>query len=250
MKSERSGNNSFLKKLIVMVLLLSSIYLIIALINLIPFGINFLCGKYYVNDNLFPNYSNVFNSIFTIISIIISSCFSWMLYKINNEQKNNNYNLNIASPASAIYLIIKFNLLSDLIEILNLEENKSIFKNEKYKDKNGQVCEASDIFSDKWPRVNTEKVEEYLFKIIGDIEDIDLKKVLFALVQDVSDGRNITLTMLETGLIDTKKNIIIETSGKKWLRIFYDIYGEGWNYLDNDYKIVMKRLQEMSRSRK
>lgn len=245
--SKKINSDFILKGLVIIILCLSITYLVISLMNLIPFGIYFLQGQYYVDNAFFPNYSNVFNSIFTVVSIIVSGCFSWILYRINNEQKNNNYNINIASPAAAIYYIIKFYLLSCLSDVL--KNSKSALKDEEIKFKNGRIGKTSEVFNYECPRVNTEKIQEYLFKMVGGIEETDLRHTLFVLVEDISSNRNI-VSILKKGLVDDNKNIVLETSGKRWVAIFYDIYDEKWDELDTTHKEIMKKLWEISQNRK
>lgn len=236
MKNRKISLEPFIKVMILIILALSIMYCIISFVNIIPFGIKFIRGEY-LADSLYPNYSSVYSSVFTLINIVITGCLSWLVYKINNEQKNNNYNINIVSPANGIYYIIKFYLLECVYNYLN--NTKGIWVDEEYKNTDGEIVKASEVISKSCPNVNSDKIEEYLFKIIGNIEEPRIRHNLFAIVQDIIRKKNILYTL--------EAKFTTEISGKAWANLIFDISEEKWTCLNFESTEIMEELLELSK---
>lgn len=80
------------------------IYLIISISLLAPYLKKFLEGNYAIDLNDLPNFSDLFNSIFSVINILITSFLSYLIYNLTKKANCDSHNLNVASSS---YIIIK-----------------------------------------------------------------------------------------------------------------------------------------------
>lgn len=225
--------------------IVSIIYLLISLTNIVPFGIEFIKGEYSAVSNVYPNYVNVFNSIFTVINILVTSSFSYLLYSTNREQKNNNYNKDIASKSTAVYYQLKFILLNSYSDILI--KNKAIIHDGFYNSKVGKK-KCSDILFDKMPEVYSEDLEQNIFSIIGFIRERDTRKNLFYLINDIKANKNISYVLKEEIIGEQSK--LMQVEGEKLVQVFYDIFNDKYDFLDDSYHNLMLELQKLSEYKK
>ncbi|MDZ5044257.1 hypothetical protein GNF45_15665, partial [Clostridium perfringens] len=77
---------------LILISILSIIYLIISLSLLLPMGFQFLNNKYTAVSDLMPNYSTVFESVFTLVGILTSLTVSLLLYRLTKKQIIDSYN--------------------------------------------------------------------------------------------------------------------------------------------------------------
>ncbi|WP_221372901.1 hypothetical protein [Clostridium perfringens] len=71
---------------LILIFILSIIYLIISLSLLLPMGFQFLNNKYIAVSDLMPNYSTVFESVFTLVGILTSLTVSLLLYRLTKNK--------------------------------------------------------------------------------------------------------------------------------------------------------------------
>ncbi|AIY82407.1 hypothetical protein U729_2600 [Clostridium baratii str. Sullivan] len=237
-----------LKNLTVLILigiiLLSVIYLIIAFINLLPIGIQFLKGEYSVTTDIMPNYSTVFESIFTLVSILTSLLVSFLLYKLTKQQVKTEYNKEIVGPANLVYFKIKHHLIHCLVEILN---NNSDRINTEEVTQTRTQNEIEFIIYSNFHQINTHNLEDNIYKILGEIEDEESVRKLLLINEEILRS-NSTIRMLRPGLI--VNNVVRETSGEFWANIIVSLYNNNFEYLNDNYKKMMNNILELSKRRK
>lgn len=231
--------------ILIVVVILSLIYLGISLFCLLPFGIRFLKGTYITSNDLMPNYSTVFESIFTLINILTSLLVSFLLYKLTQKQSIDSYNKEIVSPANLVYFKIKHYLIHCLIE--ELQNNRGRIISGEFSTENG-IKQSDSVIYINFPQVNIDNLEENIYKILGEIKDYTSVKKILILAEDIR--RNAILGMLRPGLINSSNHTVIETSGAEWGKIIYGLYCDNLDCLNNAHKKMMNDILELSKRRK
>ncbi len=237
------------------IILLSVIYLIIAFVNLIPIGMQFLKGEYSVTTDIMPNYSTVFESIFTLVSILTSLLVSFLLYKLTKQQVTTEYNKEIVGPANLVYFKIKHYLIYYLIENLN---NNYYRINTEEATQTRTRYEIESIIYRNFPEINTDNLEENIYKILGEIENEESVRKLLIINEDILGcnlrinedivRHNPIISMLRPGLM--VNGIAIETSGEVWANIIISLYNNNFDYLNDKHRNMMYDLLSLSKSRK
>ncbi|EOU1903131.1 hypothetical protein GZ979_001377 [Clostridium perfringens] len=237
------------------IILLSVIYLIIAFVNLIPIGMQFLKGEYSVTTDIMPNYSTVFESIFTLVSILTSLLVSFLLYKLTKQQVTTEYNKEIVGPANLVYFKIKHYLIYYLIENLN---NNYYRINTEEATQTRTRYEIESIIYRNFPEINTDNLEENIYKILGEIENEESVRKLLIINEDILGcnlrinedivRHNPIINMLRPGLM--VNGIAIETSGEVWANIIISLYNNNFDYLNDKHRNMMYDLLSLSKSRK
>lgn len=226
-------------------------YLLCSIFMLIPYAIKFYNNQYIIEPNDLPNYSDIFNSIFVVLNIIVSSILSYMIYKLYKNQYNATYNKDVSGPSVLLYYTLKFNIMRSISHFL--QENIADLKEEKYimqKDKKPK-CAIQYIKETKCPKLDyTKEIKEQVPSVIGYIEDKHIQHRLFMIFQDLYsnniDGR--LVYVLSDKLIKDYK--LIEKSSNKWVYIISNIYKDNWEDLNSDYKELMEKLYELSETKK
>ncbi|MGU8548613.1 hypothetical protein [Clostridium perfringens] len=245
-KFKKIGLLKFLAVLfLIVVVILSLIYLGVSLFYLLPFGISFFRGTYITSNDLMPNYSTVFESIFTLINILTSLLVSFLLYKLTQKQSIDSYNKEIAGPSNLVYFKIKYYLIHCLIE--ELRNNSENIISESFSTKNG-IKQSNSVIYRNLPQVNIDNLEDNIYKILGEIKDDKSVNKLLIVSEDIR--RNALLSMLKPGLIDLSNHTVIETRGGEWGKIIYGLYYDDLDCLTNDHKKMMKDILELSKRRK
>ena len=116
---KNNKDNKLLKIILGILITISAIYMVILIICLSPYVTKFLNNYYVIEPNDLPNYSDMFNSLFVTINIIVTSIFSYVIYKIYVQQYNTSYNADVAGSATMLYYALKFNLISSTCNFLN-----------------------------------------------------------------------------------------------------------------------------------
>lgn len=98
MKKKKSCKG--LSKIIIGVIFcLCILYLFIVIWNISPYIKNFILFDYTDKQDL-PSFSDLFNSIFSVINILVTSYLSYLIYRLTKKQGYDLYNSNIANSAS------------------------------------------------------------------------------------------------------------------------------------------------------
>ena len=243
------------KKIMIIILIIFGVYLCISIINLIPYAINFFNNNYIVETSDLPNYSDIFNSIFTVLNIIITSLFSYIIYNIYELQYNTEYNKDVAAPISLLYYVLKINILRSTSLYLN--EHLGELNNKMYicKTNNTKNSALEYIKKNTFPPLKrTKEFDDYLKYALGHIEH-EKRMKLFALCEDIKISYenhndikfNLTYVLSEK-LVDNE--ILMEKDSCKWVYIINSMFNDDWLYLKEDYKLLMENLSNLSKSKK
>ncbi|EPB8144861.1 hypothetical protein ACRTAD_000926 [Clostridium perfringens] len=239
-----------MKKLILLFLIsiaiLSIIYLIIALANLVPMGIQFLTGKYRVTSDIMPNYSTVFESVFTLVGTLTSLIVSLLLYRLTEKQNDlaekqsiDSYNREVMVPAIAVYFKIKFYILNMLIKRM-IEEKEGL--------KNNDSKDLKFIFYEL-PKVDIKDIDKYLFLVMGEVNDRQIKNLIFGITEDIKANKNVLTYVLKEDLIDEYNNLI-ENNALVWENVVKSIYFDNYDSFTPLYKRMIENLYELSQKKK
>ncbi|WP_394887513.1 hypothetical protein [Clostridium butyricum] len=237
------------------ILIICILYLGISILSLFPYTLNLFKEIYIIEPNDLPKYSDVFNSIFTVLNIIISSILSYMVYNLYKTQYNATYNKDIASSSIIIYYTLKYNILNNIVYLL--EKNLNYLIDEEYIRERDKIPANSIEFIQnlKSPSLSyTNNIQTYVPNVIGYIRNTHTKNILFTICEDLMKtyslykNKNTTLVyMLPDNLINN--NILIKTSSKEWVYILNRICNDQWSDLSNDYKELMETLLKLSKTK-
>jgi len=219
------------KILIGSIILLCSIYLVISIFILLPYFKNFIEGKYILDVNDLPNFSDVFNSIFSVISILVTSYLSYLIYELTKKENDDLHNYNISSSASIFLRSFETCVINGLID--------------KYND-----CREGSSKLNTIVTVDQKDVFDHMSKIIGYIEDEDLKDGLYNLYFIMIAGKAIL------SIID--KNIIVKSDNPTDSINLYEtlqniknpknVESEKYFYVSSDkHKKAIDKLYELSK---
>ena len=220
---------------LILISILSIIYLIISLSLLLPMGFQFLNNKYTAVSDLMPNYSTVFESVFTLVGILTSLTVSLLLYRLTKKQIIDSYNREVRGPSIAVYFKIKFYILNMLIE--KMIKEKKFLKNKDFKD-------LKFIFNEL-PKVDTDDIDKYLFLVIGELKDRGVKNLIFGLIEDIKTNKNVLPYLLKENLID-KNNNLIEIDALVWENVVKSIYFDNYDSFTPLYKNMIENVYELS----
>lgn len=236
-KFKKIGFSKFLAVLfLIVVVILSLIYLGLSLFYLLPFGISFLKGTYITSNDLMPNYSTVFESIFTLINILTSLLVSFLLYKLTQQQSIDSYNKEIVGPATATYFKLKFCIIWALCKKMNAEKDNLI---------NSENENIKNIFLNlKKPKIND--IPDYLFKIIGVIEDKKIRNVLYVLTEDILNEKLEVLCFFGDSLVNDELELI-EKDALIWEEISKNIIDDNFDNFGSEYRKLFENLYELTK---
>lgn len=231
------------------------VYLAISIFILVPYGIKFINNHYVIEPNDLPNFSDVFNSIFTTLNIIMSALISYMIYRLSKSQDRDRYNKEIAGPSLLLLYGIKYNLLRSISTFLikNIDELEDSYY---ILEVNNMKANSKDyIEHNKFPKFPQEDLKGNIPSIIGHLTGEKIKTKLYMLFLDINkaykspkeDIDDMLIYTLKEGLI--KDNKLIEKDSKKWVYILKGIQEDDWSYLADDYKKMMSQLSYISKSR-
>lgn len=240
-KFKKIGFSKFLAVLfLIVVVILSLIYLGVSLFYLLPFGISFLRGTYITSNDLMPNYSTVFESIFTLINILTSLLVSFLLYKLTQKQSIDSYNKEIVGPATTLYFKIKFCVFWALCENIKSKKDSLInIENENIKN----------LFLNlEKPGIND--IQECLFKVIGVIEDTEIRHMLFVLTEDISTkfilSKNYNVFyFLKNNLVDDKFQLI-EKDALVWEKVSREIIDDNFESFNPKWRKLFETLYKLT----
>lgn len=151
-----------LSKIIIgIILCLGILYLFIAIWNISPYLKNFIFFQFTDKQDL-PSFSDLFNSIFSVINILVTSYLSYLIYRLTKKQGYDLYNSNIASSAS----IFLRSFESCITNAIIYEYNKTREEVDKFK--------PITILDDK-------EIFIHMSKVIGYLENDDIKDGLYNL---------------------------------------------------------------------
>lgn len=182
---------NFYKVIFFVILLICLGYLYIVFTLMIPYFEEFINGSYLIENVDLPTYSNVFDSIFDILGILVTAYFSYSVYKLSSNQEKDSYNREIASSANIVYYQLKFGILYCLNQVL--EDNKSILKDGEYDSINGKVKAKEYIlnaFKGTYRFTNLEDTRMILLKL-SDYYRFKTRRIKIAKLKEY--GRNICL---------------------------------------------------------
>lgn len=253
---KRKKFDSVLKIILALTAIVSVIYVFISIKFLVPYGIKFLSSHYVIEPNDLPKYSDVFNSIFVILNIIMSTLVSYMIYRLNKNQDRYQYNKEVAGTCLLLLYTIKFNIMRSLSTFLinNIDELEDSYYTIS---RDGEQVDSKDyILTSKCPKFSPEELKESIPSIIGHIEDEDIRIKFYTLFLDIymsykgprKDMDERIVYTLSKDLIDN--NILIEKDSGKWVYVINRIYEDEWTYLGDNYKKVMNMLSDMSKPKK
>ena len=226
------------------VLIASIVYLCFAIIYLLPIGIEFINGNYVGTSTMMPNYSTVFQSIFTLVSIFTSLSVSLLLYKLNKQQNAVKYNKELVAPANLVYFKIKYYLIHHLIE--ELRRNRNRISNDQYRTQNG-LEESDSIIYENIAQVNVDTLENNIYKILCELNDDRSINKLLGLYEDMRRSNSI-IYILKDEL--TNSCNLVETRGYEWVKVLVGLHNNNFECLNEDYKKIMYRLLELSKRKK
>ncbi|MGL4731293.1 MAG: hypothetical protein ACRCW0_06885 [Clostridium sp.] len=252
----KSGIKKILPNFLCVVLILSCIYFAVSIFFLIPYSIKFFQGYYVIEPDDLPNFSDMFNSVFTVLNIIISSILSYIVYQLYKEQYNTSYNKEIASPAILLYYILKFNIMRSVSNYLqdnidNLQAGSFITAKDK------KTASSIDYIKKSKPPLLecTKEANIQISQVIGSLEDENLRFKLFTLWQDLNIkysydndiGSSLIYTLKDTLIHDES---LIEKNSTEWVYILHDMHNNKWTSLNDDYKNLMDSIFELGTNKR
>ncbi|WP_195940920.1 hypothetical protein [Romboutsia sp. 1001713B170131_170501_G6] len=253
---KKNGFDNKVAKYLGWMFILSIVYLGISVGMLIPAGIKLLNNYYIIESNDLPNFSDVFNSIFTTLNIIITTVVSYMIYRLNKSQDIDRYNKEIAGPSLLLLYSIKYNIMRSISIFLinNIDELEESYYTRKVDNK--KVNSKQYIKTTTFPKFPQEELKENIPSIIGHVTDEKIKTKLYMLFLDINkrykssnkDIGDILIYTLKEDLI--KEGHLIEKDSKKWVYIISGMQNNDWSCLKDDYREIMNQLSNISKSRK
>lgn len=262
----KNKNHNLLKKIMVAFIIVCTIYLIISIRYLCPYFKNFLYNYYIIEPNDLPNYSDLFNSIFVILNIVMTSIFSYIIYNIYVLQYNTSYNSDIAGPVAMLYYVLKFNIISS-IHILLLNNIDQLEPSKYLKEYNGvkTELEAIDFIKINFIGINRiPELDEYLKSTIANINDEYMRMKLFAICEDIRlyyINKKINGTTSKDNKMDDRLGYVLskelfengelkEKNSLKWCKVLSNMYENNWNDMNEVYKNLMENLMQISETKK
>ncbi|EDT22473.1 hypothetical protein [Clostridium perfringens] len=231
---------------LIFIAILSTIYLIIALKNLVPMGIQFLNNKYIATSDIMPNYSTVFESVFTLLGTLTSLIVSLLLYRLTEKQNDlaekqsiDSYNREVMVPTIALYFKIKFYILNMLIKRM-IEEKEGL--------KNNDSKDLKFIFNEL-PKIDTKDIDKYLFLVMGEVNDRQIKNLIFGITEDIKASKNVLGYILKEDLMNDENNLV-EDNALVWENVVKEIYFDNYNSFTPLYKRMIENLYELSQKKK
>ncbi|SFJ18157.1 hypothetical protein SAMN02910355_1404 [Terrisporobacter glycolicus] len=262
---KNNKDNKLLKIILGILITISAIYMVILIICLSPYVTKFLNNYYVIEPNDLPNYSDMFNSLFVTINIIVTSIFSYVIYKIYVQQYNTSYNADVAGSATMLYYALKFNLISSTCNFLNnniddlipeLYLNKKESNGDKYIIQNS-IGIINTSFKGFIGFNRIVEFEEYLKPVVGNIKNESTRMKLFTICEDIRvyysktnqmEMNDSLVYIFPIKLIESKK--LMERSSNQWIYILYNMYHDDWCDLNEDYKTLMNTLRDISKPKK
>lgn len=175
------------------IVFISFIYIIVGVIFLLPYLKIFLNGGYLIQTEDLPNYSNLFDSIFSVVGILSSSILGVLVYKItktqakiSQNQMNIQYNNEISGSAEIIYTAIKYKILNDLSNFF--KQNKDAFESQKYMSVSLREEDAKEVLANT-SIGNLSIIEnkfETLQRVISNMNNKREKTHLIAMLEDMN----------------------------------------------------------------
>lgn len=254
-KKRKKFDNGF-KIILALMAIVSVIYVMVAIRFLVPYGVKFFSNHYIIEPNDLPKYSDVFNSIFVILNIIMSTLVSYMIYRLNKNQDKYQYNKEVAGTCLLLFYTIKFNIMRSLSSFL-IKHIDTLEDSEYTRSSDGKQADSKEyILTTKCPKFSPEELKEAIPSIIGHIEDEDIRIKFYTLFLDIymsykGPSKDVDERILHTLREDLILNdILIEKDSQKWVYVIDSIYKEEWTYLSDDYKKIMNMLSDMSKPKK
>ncbi|MDU7904638.1 MAG: hypothetical protein E7J25_00850 [Paeniclostridium sordellii] len=237
------------------ILIICVAYLAISLVYLVPYASNFFKNHYIIEPGDLPNFSDIFNSLFTVLNIIISSVLSYMVYKLYKDQYNAAYNKDIASSSILLYYTLKLNIMRSTSYFLN--QNIKDLEEEYFIKKGSDIPQNSIYYikTSQCPTLNyTETLKDHIPSVIGYIDDESIRTKLFYICEDLSseykksnDVEDKLIYVLSSDLVQNSK--LVEKSGDKWANVIENMYSDNWINLNENYKKLMNKLLELSKTK-
>lgn len=214
------------RKIIGTIIIIGVIYLVVSTAFLLPYLFKFFYGEYKVEVNDLPNYSDIFNSIFSVISILATSYLSYLIYRLTKKQNHDSYNLNIASPAYIILKSFEIHIVNSLMEDYN-----------KYETDSNKLT--------PFRYINGEELFSNVSKIIGCISEDELKDRLYNLYFIIDKDSDFNYILDEKFIIKSK---ITKQDLEKLLS---EIVGNHeYSYIsNNEHRSTLKELYKLSKTR-
>lgn len=251
----KNTNKNILEKILFFILIISFIYVLIGVILLFPYFKVFLKDGYIISPSDLPNYSSLFDSIFSVIAIMSSAILGIMVYRVTENQVNIQYNSEIAGSSEIIYTSIKFKLLHDLANFF--EENKEGFKDEEYVtvsfEKKNSI--ESLLNNDMGKLSIVEPNFEILQKVISNISDEKEKIHLIAMLEDMNRDKTLLYIFMDhiICLDDKNKVSLFEENALEWVRIRSYIFSDDIEnlkrYIDFPYYQILETLNKLKQPR-
>lgn len=248
-----------LPNILILVCLISGIYIVYVGYLLYPYLIMFFNNKYIVEPNDLPNYRDVFNSIFLVTQIIITSVLTFLLYRTAELQRKQNYEINNTKIASYLFYELKFSLMGIIAslytsKISNILDEEIAIVNEL----TGEVGTKSGLESIKglkelrtFPITDSEKLKDSLSEIThllgNEIDDKDIM-FYFLFIMDLNkatcDNSDSFAYVLNENCNSLCKNQIV---GAKKLdeELYGFLYNNDFKILDDRFKKLFDRLYEI-----
>lgn len=187
---KRKSYTDILKSIIIFIFFASCVlYLCIALFNISSYLMNFIHLQY-TNTQDLPSFSDVFNSVFSVINILVTSCLSYLIYKLTKKQGYDLHNYNIASSASIFLRSFESCITNAIIH----EYNK--YRKESLKLKPVVTLDDKEIFI-------------HMSKVIGYLEDDRVKDGLYNLYFIMRSDASI-LSLINKDLLDKSEEIMTD----------------------------------------
>lgn len=225
---KRKDSKEISKFIIGIIIFISVVYLCIAIFNISSYLNDFLYLQY-TNKQDLPEFSDVFNSIFSVVNILVTSYLSYLIYNLTKKANCDSYNLNVAS---ASYIIIKtFERWVLNIYINSLEESD---------------LKTFSIF-------NNNELSNQVSKLIGFIENDEIRDGLYNLCTFVyhSEAKQNLSSIIDYNLLIKNENLnTVDAIGDIIDKFNEDRNIHQYNYVtDIKIRATLVKLYKLSRSK-
>lgn len=263
----------FFKVIIGVLIGVIGVYCIISVSQLLPYLILFMEGQYIVELHDLPTYSDVFNSIFGGINIIITSILSWLIYSLYCVQEKRR----VRADANLVYNELKMHFIFAFVQLI--KENMDKIEDKDYLAKGGMMS-AKGFFNEKWNKsyctYNIDDFNKAMITLQNDFEAVKLSEIKSKIGKESYNRIIKSKTLPRDLLLDyntlridlcglegknsvdlayvlgdiikvTKKEnelkiVINELDSAKLLYMIYDMLDDKWGSLTDRHQIIMGKL--------
>ena len=258
---------NLLQKILITVVLLSlATYCTISIVLMAPYLVGFINGKYLVQIQDLPTYRDVFNSLFIVLNIIVTTLLSYMIYRLSVGQERRE----LRACANYVYYELKFQILVSFCELLNNSKGKLI--PEEYDTHKGPSSAMDYIENHFGKEYQTYDLHELKMSAMKMMDNVAPRKMNY-LKQNIKKGvsKDFKFNALIMDIINFKgqsnqalcyvfrneivkvikvendlKLELVQYSTKELVYILDAIMHDKWDCLTEDYKFIMKHLHKLT----